>query len=76
MRFGMPNARGRYVLFMDTAGATPLDEIPKLLDALARGHDVAIGWCMVQDPCGVASLEFFLAEPTMRAAVPPTDQMS
>jgi dolichyl-phosphate beta-glucosyltransferase len=50
VRFGMLNARGRYVLFMDADGATPLDEIPKLLDALARGHDVAIGSRMVQDP--------------------------
>ncbi len=50
VRFGMLNAKGRYVLFMDADGATPLDEIPKLLDALARGHDLAIGSRIVQNP--------------------------
>ena len=50
VRFGMLNARARYVLFMDADGATPLDEIPKLLDALAQGHDVAIGSRIVQGP--------------------------
>ena len=50
VRFGMLNARGRNVLFMDADGATPLDEIPKLLDALARGHDVAIGSRVTQNP--------------------------
>ncbi|HKW34966.1 MAG TPA: flippase-like domain-containing protein [Candidatus Acidoferrum sp.] len=50
VRFGMLNASGRHVLFMDADGATPLDEIPKLLDALARGHDLAIGSRIVQNP--------------------------
>lgn len=50
VRFGVLNAKGRYVLFMDADGATPLEEIPKLLDALARGHDVAIGSRVVQNP--------------------------
>ena len=48
VRFGMLNARGRYVLFMDADGATPLDEIPKLLGAIERGNDVAIGSRIVQ----------------------------
>jgi dolichyl-phosphate beta-glucosyltransferase len=50
VRFGILNARGRYVLFMDADGATPLDEIPKLIDVLDRGHDVAIGSRVVQNP--------------------------
>jgi len=37
-------------LFMDADGATPLDEIPKLLEALEQGHDVAIGSRIVQNP--------------------------
>jgi len=50
VRFGVLNARGRYVLFMDADGATPLDEIPKLSAALDQGHDVAIGSRVVQNP--------------------------
>jgi hypothetical protein len=36
VRFGVLNTHGRHVLFMDADGATPLDEIPKLLDVLAQ----------------------------------------
>ncbi len=43
VRMGMLNTRGRIVLFMDADGATPLNEIPKLLAAIEQGHDVAIG---------------------------------
>jgi dolichyl-phosphate beta-glucosyltransferase len=43
VRMGVLNAKGRAILFMDADGATPLDEIPKLLSALASGRDVAIG---------------------------------
>jgi len=43
VRMGMLNARGRYVLFMDADGATPLEEILKLSAALDAGHDIAIG---------------------------------
>ncbi len=43
VRAGALNAKGRFVLFMDADGATPLDEIPKLLAALDARHDVAIG---------------------------------
>lgn len=43
VRMGMLNAKGRFVLFMDADGATPLDEIPKLLAAVEDSYDVAIG---------------------------------
>jgi len=43
VRMGMLNARGRYILFMDADGATPLAETQKLLSALESGYDVAIG---------------------------------
>lgn len=43
VRIGMLNAKGRFILFMDADGATPLNEIPKLLAALEEGKDVAIG---------------------------------
>jgi len=42
VRVGMLNAKGRYVLFMDADGATPLPEIAKLL-ALMQRYDIAIG---------------------------------
>jgi dolichyl-phosphate beta-glucosyltransferase len=50
VRMGMLNAKGRFVLFMDADGATPLDEIPKLVSALEKGHDVAIGSRVLQYP--------------------------
>jgi dolichyl-phosphate beta-glucosyltransferase len=50
VRFGVLNARGRKVLFMDADGATPLDEIPKLSAALEQGQDVAIGSRVQQNP--------------------------
>ena len=50
VRMGMLNAKGRFVLFMDADGATPLSEIPKLFAALESGHDVAIGSRVVQHP--------------------------
>jgi dolichyl-phosphate beta-glucosyltransferase len=50
VRMGMLNARGRYVLFMDADGATPLSEIPRLLVALERGHQIAIGSRVAQNP--------------------------
>jgi dolichyl-phosphate beta-glucosyltransferase len=43
VRMGMLNAKGRFVLFMDADGATPLDEIPKLMSLLEAGNDVAVG---------------------------------
>jgi len=48
VRMGMLNAGGRFVLFMDADGATPLDEIPKLVAALDAGYDLAIGSRVVQ----------------------------
>jgi dolichyl-phosphate beta-glucosyltransferase len=50
VRMGMLNAGGQYVLFMDADGATPLTEIPKLIDELAAGHQVAIGSRVLQGP--------------------------
>ena len=50
VRMGMLNAKGRFVLFMDADGATPLDELPKLLAALEQGYDVAIGSRVAQHP--------------------------
>jgi dolichyl-phosphate beta-glucosyltransferase len=43
VRMGMLNAHGRFVLFMDADGATPLNEVPKLVAAIEAGSDVAIG---------------------------------
>lgn len=37
------NAQGRWILFMDADGATPVSEIWKLLGAMDSGYDVAIG---------------------------------
>jgi dolichyl-phosphate beta-glucosyltransferase len=48
VRMGMLNAKGRFVLFMDADGATPLSEIPKLVAALEAGNDVAVGSRVVQ----------------------------
>ena len=50
VRMGVLNAKGRLILFMDADGATPLNEIPKLVAALEQGHDVAIGSRVVQRP--------------------------
>lgn len=50
VRMGMLNARGRYVLFMDADGATPMTEIPKLIAAIEEGHDLAIGSRVMQSP--------------------------
>jgi dolichyl-phosphate beta-glucosyltransferase len=50
VRMGMLNAKGRFVLFMDADGATPLNEISKLLAAVERDHDVAIGSRVAQHP--------------------------
>jgi len=48
VRMGVLNAKGRFVLFMDADGATPLNEIPKLLAAIEQGYDVVIGSRVVQ----------------------------
>jgi dolichyl-phosphate beta-glucosyltransferase len=50
VRTGMLNAKGRLVLFMDADGATPLNEIPKLLAAIEEGYDVAIGSRVLRRP--------------------------
>ena len=43
VRNGMLNARGRIVLFSDADLSSPIEEAPKLLDALEAGADIAIG---------------------------------
>lgn len=50
VRMGMLNATGKYVLFMDADGATPLAEIPKILNEVRNGTDIAIGSRVVQTP--------------------------
>jgi len=49
VRLGVLNAKGRFILFMDADGATPLTEIPKLLAAM-QNAEVAIGSRVVQHP--------------------------
>ena len=43
VRNGMLNARGRVVLFSDADLSSPIEEFPKLLQALDQGADIAIG---------------------------------
>ena len=40
---GIREARGDWILFSDMDLATPIDEAPKLLEALAEGYDLAVG---------------------------------
>src|SRR2546421_8491937 len=43
VRNGMLNARGRILIFSDADLSSPIEELPKLLDALTHGADIAIG---------------------------------
>jgi dolichyl-phosphate beta-glucosyltransferase len=43
VRAGMLEARGRARLFLDADHSVPIRQLPRLLDALAAGADVAIG---------------------------------
>jgi dolichyl-phosphate beta-glucosyltransferase len=43
VRLGMQAATGQIRLFSDADGSTPIDELDKLLQALAAGTDIAIG---------------------------------
>jgi dolichyl-phosphate beta-glucosyltransferase len=43
VRNGMLNARGEVVVFSDADLSSPIEEMPKLLQALAAGADIAIG---------------------------------
>nr|MBC7244775.1 glycosyltransferase family 2 protein [Chloroflexota bacterium] len=43
VRTGMLTANGQYILFTDADGATPIEEVDKLLPRLEQGYDVAIG---------------------------------
>ena len=43
VRHGMLQARGDVVVFSDADLSSPIEEMPKLLEALAAGADIAIG---------------------------------
>ena len=43
MRNGILNARGEIIVFSDADLSSPIEEMPKLLEALAAGADIAIG---------------------------------
>jgi dolichyl-phosphate beta-glucosyltransferase len=43
VRNGMLHARGRIVLFSDADLSSPIEEAPKLFEALEKGADIAIG---------------------------------
>lgn len=43
VRHGMLKARGDVVVFSDADLSSPIEEMPKLLDALSHGADIAIG---------------------------------
>jgi len=43
VRHGMLNARGQIVLFSDADLSSPIEEAPKLFEALEAGADIAIG---------------------------------
>jgi dolichyl-phosphate beta-glucosyltransferase len=50
VRNGILNARGEVILFSDADLSSPIEETPKLLQALAAGADIAIGsrWLKVE----------------------------
>ncbi len=50
VRMGMLNAVGKYVLFMDADGATPLYEISKLMSIMEEGYHIALGSRVIQIP--------------------------
>jgi glycosyltransferase involved in cell wall biosynthesis len=43
VRNGVLHARGEFILFTDADMSSPIEEAPKLLQALAKGADIAIG---------------------------------
>src|SRR5713226_3872823 len=43
VRNGMLNARGEVLLFSDADLSSPIEEVPKLLNAISSGTDIAIG---------------------------------
>ncbi|MGO8796551.1 MAG: dolichyl-phosphate beta-glucosyltransferase [Candidatus Sulfotelmatobacter sp.] len=43
VRNGMLNAQGEIIVFSDADLSSPIEEMPKLLEALAAGADIAIG---------------------------------
>lgn len=43
VRLGILNAKGSKVMFADADGASPMGEVARLIDAIHKGSDVAIG---------------------------------
>jgi len=43
IRLGLQEAKGDFVMFSDADFSTPIEETGKLLDALHKNHDIAIG---------------------------------
>src|SRR5262245_3272546 len=43
IRLGLQEAKGDFVMFSDADFSTPIEETGKLLDALLKNHDIAIG---------------------------------
>jgi len=42
IKIGVQNARGEYIIYVDADGATPIEEIDKLFNAVNNGYDIAI----------------------------------
>lgn len=49
VRIGVLSATGELILFMDADGATPIDEISKLITAIEKGADIAIASRSIKD---------------------------
>jgi dolichyl-phosphate beta-glucosyltransferase len=49
VRTGMLRAKGKLRLFADADGATPIEELAKLLEALGTGADIAVGSRAIKD---------------------------
>jgi dolichyl-phosphate beta-glucosyltransferase len=50
VRVGMLHAEGRFRLMADADGATPIEEVVRLREAVDRGADVAVGSRALADP--------------------------
>ena len=46
---GILEAKGKYVIFLDSDLSTPIDETDKLLETLSCGYDIAIGSRYIED---------------------------
>lgn len=63
VRRGMLQSRGDVALFCDADGSTPIEELGKLLTALGRGYDVAIG------SRGLAQSQVRVSQPAWRRSM-------